>query len=92
MFWLHKLVGYGKIDGDRGSGSCPVVRPVFKTGGGLRRAGHGGFDPHPLPPSSPERRTGGVFLSFAGSAPDPQPQWMCTIIRTVIEKCPDYGV
>ena len=27
-----------------------MVRPVFKIGGGLRRAGHGGFDSHPLPP------------------------------------------
>ena len=33
-----------------GGGWGPVASPVFKTGGGSRRAGRGGFDSHPLPP------------------------------------------
>jgi hypothetical protein len=32
-----------------GSGCILVDAPVFKTGGGLRRAGRGGFDSHALP-------------------------------------------
>ena len=34
---------------ERGSGCDPVVAPVFKTGGRLRRASGGGFDSHPFP-------------------------------------------
>lgn len=37
----------------QGGGCVPVDASVFKTGGGLRRVGRGGFDSHPLPFSPP---------------------------------------